>query len=75
MKERTFIAALSIVIVSIGLLIALAETCLLVHLGADHDTAFITSLYTGFIGWITVAAVLTTTDWFYDNVTSKIIKK
>lgn len=75
MKEKVFNAILSIAIVSIGVLITIAETCLLVHFGAALDTAFITSLYTGFLGWIILAAVLMTTDWFYDNVTSKIIKK
>lgn len=73
MKERTFIAISSIATTCIGMLITLAETCLLVHFGADRDTAFITSLYTGFLGWIILAAVLATTDWFYDHIISKII--
>lgn len=75
MKENVFAAVLSIAIVSIGALVLLAETSLLVHLGAALDYALITSLFTGFLGWIILAAVLTTTDWLYDNVTSKIIKK
>lgn len=47
---------------------------LLVHHGATLETALIDSLYSGFLGWIILAATLTTTDWF-DNLTNKIIKK
>lgn len=75
MKENTFIAVLSIAIVSIGALVVLAEMSLLVHFGETPDIALIDSLYSGGIGWIILAAVLTTTNWFYDHITSKIIKK
>lgn len=74
MKEKTFIAILSIAIVAIGSLVVLAETSLLVNHGVEPDAAFLESLYSGFLGWIILAAVLTTTDWF-DNFTNKIIKK
>ena len=75
MKENTFIAILSIAITSLGALVVLAEMSLLVHFGETPDIALIDSLYSGGIGWITLAAVLTTTDWFYDHITNKIIKK
>lgn len=74
MKENTFITVFSIVVVTLGGLVVLAETSLLVHLGETYETALVESLYTGFLGWITLAATLTTTDWF-DNLTNKIIKK
>lgn len=75
MKTNAFIAVLSIAIVSIGALVVLAEMSLLVHFGETPDIALIDSLYSGGIGWIILAAVLFTTDWFYDHVTNKIIKK
>lgn len=75
MKENTYCAVLSIAIVALGALVVLAEMSLLVHHGATPDLAFLESLYTGFLGWVILAAVLTTTDWFYDHVTNKIIKK
>lgn len=74
MKENTFNVVLSITIVGLGALVVLAEMSLLVHHGVDPDLAFLESLYSGFLGWIILAAVLTTTDWFY-NLTNKIIKK
>lgn len=74
MKENTFCAVLSIAIVGLGVLVVLAEMSLLVHHGATLETALIDSLYSGFLGWIILAATLTTTDWF-DNLTNKIIKK
>ena len=75
MKEKVFNAILSIAITSLGVLITLAEKSLLVHFGEIPDIALIDSLYSGGIGWITLAAVLATTNWFYDHVTNKIIKK
>lgn len=75
MKENVFEAVLSIAITSLGALIALAETSLLVHHGAALEMALIGSLYTGFLDWVILATVLTTTGWFYGHVTSKIIKK
>lgn len=75
MKENVFEAVLSIAIVSLGALIVLAETSLLVHHGATLEAALVISVYSGFLGWIILATVLTTTGWFYDHVTSKIIKK
>lgn len=75
MKEKVFNAILSIAITSLGVLITLAEKSFLVHHGATPESALIDSLYTGFLGWIIFAAVLTTTDWFYDHITNKIIKK
>lgn len=74
MKENTFCAVLSIAIVGFGALVVLAEMSLLVHHGATPEMAFIDSLYSGFLGWVILAASLTTTDWF-DNLTNKIIKK
>lgn len=74
MKEKTFIAILSIATVVLGGLVAIAETSLLVNHGVEPDVAFLESLYSGFLGWVILAAVLTTTDWF-DNLTNKIIKK
>lgn len=74
MKENTFCAVLSIAIVGLGALVVLAEMSLLVHHGATPEMALIDSLYSGFLGWIILAASLTTTDWFY-NLTNKIIKK
>ena len=75
MKEKVFNAILSIAITSLGVLITLAEKSFLVHGGADPESALINSLYTGFLGWIILAAVLMSTDWFYDHITNKIIKK
>lgn len=75
MKENVFNAILSIAIVALGALVVLAEMSLLVHFGVTPEAALIGSLYSGFLGWIILAAVLTTTDWFYDHVTNKIIKK
>lgn len=75
MKENTFCAVLSIAIVGLGALVVLAEMSLLVHHGVDQDVAFLESLYSGFLGWVILAAVLTTTDWFFDHVSNKIIKK
>ena len=74
MKENTFCAVLSIAIVGLGALVVLAEMSLLVHFGETPDAALIESLYSGFLGWVILAASLTTTDWF-DNLTNKIIKK
>lgn len=74
MKEKTFIAILSIATVVLGGLIAIAETSLLAHHGVEPDVAFLVSLYSGFMGWIILVAVLTTTDWFW-NLAKKIIKK
>ena len=75
MKEKVFNTILSIVVAGLGALILLAETSLLIRHGATPELALIGSLYTGFLDWIILATVLTTTDWFYDHVTSKIIKK
>ena len=74
MKENTFNAVLSIAIVALGALVVLAEMSLLVNHGATPEMALIDSLYSGFLGWVILAAVLTSTDWFY-NLTNKIIKK
>ena len=74
MKENTFNAVLSIAIVGLGALVVLAEMSLLVNHGATPEEALIESLYSGFLGWVTLAASLMTTDWFY-NLTNKIIKK
>lgn len=75
MKEKVFNTILSIAIVGIGALILLAETSLLIRHGATPEMALIGSLYTGFLDWIILATVLTTTGWFYDHVTNKIVKK
>lgn len=75
MKQNTFIAILSMVVVTLGMVITIVETGFLVRHGATPESAFIDSLYTGFLGWIILAAVLFTTDRFYDHVTNKIIKK
>lgn len=75
MKEKVFNTILSIAVVGLGALILLAETSLMVHHGATPEMALIGSLYTGFLDWIILATVFTTTDWFYDHITSKIIKK
>lgn len=75
MKTNTFIVVLSITIVSIGALVVLAEMSLLVHFGETLEMALIESIYSGGLGWVTLAAVLSTTDWFYDHITNKIIKK
>ena len=74
MKEKTFIAILSIAIVAIGSLVAIAETSLLVNHGVEPDVAFLESLYSGFLGWVILAAVLVSTDKFW-KLTNKIIKK
>lgn len=74
MKENTFCAVLSIAIVGLGALVVLAEMSLLVHHGATLEMALIGGLYSGFLGWVILAASLITTDWF-DNLTNKIIKK
>lgn len=74
MKEKTFIAILSIATVVLGGLVAIAETSLLVHHGTTPEAALIDSLYSGFLGWIILAAVLTSTDKFW-NLANKIIKK
>ena len=74
MKEKIFIAILSIAIVAIGSLVVLAETSLLANHGVEPDVAFLESLYSGFLGWIILAAVLTSTDKFW-KLTNKIIKK
>ena len=74
MKEKTFIAILSIVTVVLGSLVVLAETGLLVNHGVEPDAAFLESLYSGFLGWIILAAVLISTDKFW-KLTNKIIKK
>lgn len=74
MKSNTFNAILSIATVVLGGLIVLAETSLLAHHGLNPDAALLVSLYSGFMGWIILVAVLTTTDWFW-NLANKIIKK
>lgn len=74
MKEKTFITIFSIATVVLGGLIVLTETSLLAHHGETPEAALVESLYTGFLGWIILAASLTTTDWF-GNLTNKIIKK
>lgn len=74
MKEKTFIAILSIATVVLGGLVAIAETSLLVNHGVEPDVAFLESLYSGFLGWIILAAVLISTDKFW-NLANKIIKK
>ncbi len=74
MKEKTFIAILSIATVAIGSLVILTETSLLVNHGVEPDVAFLESLYSGFLGWIILAAVLISTDKFW-KLTNKIIKK
>ena len=74
MKEKVFNAILSIATVVLGGLVALAETSLLAHHGATPEMALIGSLYTGFLGWVILAAVLTGTDKFW-NFANKIIKK
>lgn len=75
MKENVFNAILSITIVALGALVVLAEMSLLVHFGVTPEAALISSLYSGGLGWVILAAVLTSTDWFYSHVTNKIIKK
>lgn len=74
MKEKTFTAILSIATVVLGGLVAIAETSLLVNHGVEPDVAFLESLYSGFLGWIILAAVLISTDKFW-KLTNKIIKK
>ena len=74
MKENTFTAVLSIAIVALGGLVVLTEMSLLVHHGTDPDVAFLESLYTGFLGWVILAATLIGTDKFW-KLTNKIIKK
>lgn len=74
MKEKTFIAILSIATVVLGGLVVLAETSLLVNHGVEPDVAFLVSLYSGFLGWIILVAVLISTDKFW-KLTNKIIKK
>lgn len=74
MKENTFCAVLSIAIVGLGALVVLAEMSLLVHHGATPDVAFLESLYSGFLGWVILAATLISTDKFW-KLTNKIIKK
>lgn len=74
MKEKTFCAVLSIAIVTFGGLVVLAETSLLVHHGVEPDVAFLESLYSGFLGWVILAASLISTDKFW-KLTNKIIKK
>lgn len=75
MKENTFCAVLSIAIVGLGALVVLAEMSFLIHNGATPEMALIGSLYSGGLIWVILAASLITTDWFYDHVTNKIIKK
>lgn len=75
MKQNTFITIFSIVVVTIGMIITFVEASILTHFGETWASAFIDSLYTGFLGWIILAAVLFTTDWFFDHITNKIIKK
>lgn len=74
MKENTFTAILSIAIVAIGGLVVLAEMSLLVNHGVEPDVAFLESLYSGFLGWVILAASLISTDKFW-KLTNKIIKK
>ena len=75
MKENVFCVVFSIATVGIGLIIMLIEMSILMHCGEARIDALADSLYTGFLGWITLNAVLATTDWFYDHVISKIVKK
>lgn len=75
MKENTFYTVLSIGIVVLGGLIVLAETSLLIHHGVILEVALIDSLYSGGLGWVILAAVLISTEWFYDHVTNKVIKR
>lgn len=74
MKENTFTAILSIAIVALGGLVVLAEMSLLVHHGVEPDVAFLESLYSGFLGWVILAASLISTNKFW-KLTNKIIKK
>lgn len=74
MKENTFCAVLSIAIVGLGALVVLAEMSLLVNHGVEPDVAFLESLYSGFLGWVILAASLISTDKFW-KLTNKIIKK
>jgi hypothetical protein len=74
MKENAFTAILSVAVVALGGLVVLAEMSLLVHHGTTPDVAFIESLYSGFLGWIILAASLTGTDKFW-KLANKIIKK
>lgn len=75
MKENVFCVVFSIITVGIGLIIMLIEMSILMHYGETRIDALADSVYTGFLGWITLTAVLATTDWFYDHVASKIVKK
>lgn len=75
MKENVFCVVSSIITVGTGLIIMFIEMSILTHYGETRIDALADSVYTGFLGWITLTAVLATTDWFYDHVTSKIIKK
>ena len=75
MKENVFCVVFSIATVGIGLIIMLIEMGILMRCGEAWIDALADSLYTGFLGWITFTAVLATTDWFYDHVVSKIVKK
>ncbi len=74
MKENIFIALLSVAVVALGGLIVLAEVSILCKQGTPFEEALITSLYTGFIAWIILAAFLMTTNWF-SKLTDRIIKK
>lgn len=74
MKEKTFIAILSIATMVLGGLVVLAETSLLANHGVAPDVAFLESLYSGLLGWVILAATLISTDKFW-KLTNKIIKK
>lgn len=75
MKENVFCVVFSIITVGIGLIIVFIEMSILMHHGEARIDALADSMCTGFLGWITFVAALTSTDWFYDRVISKIIKK
>ena len=74
MKENTFIALLSVAVVTLGSLIVLAEVSILCKQGMAFEEALITSLYTGFIAWIILASSLMTSNWF-SKLIDRIIKK
>ena len=74
MKEKVFNAILSIAVVGLGGLVVLAEMSLLIRHGVTPEAALIGSLYTGFLGWIILAATLISTNKFWKLI-NKIIKK
>ncbi len=58
MKTNLIIVIESVLIVLIGFVIAAVESYFLVKNGLSFDCAMIVSLYTGFLVWVIVAAVL-----------------